>query len=116
MPVPTSSQMARLFVLFLIKGPMWTSEATAESAKLQIEHVEYQLSLRKSGKTLLVGPLIDNGEIRGITIFKVNSEAEVKSLIDQDPAVKAGAFLYHFHSWMVEKEALTEVFGNSYLK
>jgi uncharacterized protein YciI len=116
MPVPTSDQMARLFVLFLIKGPMWTSEATEGSAKLQIEHVEYQISLRKSGKTLLVGPLIDDGEIRGITIFKVNSEDEVKYLIDQDPAVKAGAFLYHFHPWMVEKEALSEALRNNYLK
>jgi uncharacterized protein YciI len=110
MPIPTRGQMTRLFVLFLTKGPMWTSEETAESAKLQIDHVEYQISLRKSGKTLLVGPFIDDGELRGMTVFKVNSEKEVITLIDEDPAVKAGVFLYHLHPWIIEKEAINEVF------
>ncbi|MGD1005960.1 MAG: YciI family protein [Ignavibacteriaceae bacterium] len=98
--------MTKLYALILIKGPAWTSEETPESAKLQVDHVEYQISLRKSGKTLLVGPFIDDGEVRGMTIFKVNSEKEVKSLIDEDPAVKAGVLLYHLHPWMIEKEAI----------
>jgi uncharacterized protein YciI len=110
MPIPTPEQMIKLFALFLTKGPGWTSKVTSESTKLQLEHVEYQISLRKSGKTILVGPLMDDVEIRGITIFNVNSEQEVKSLIEDDPAVKAGVLLYHFHPWMVEKEAFTKSF------
>jgi uncharacterized protein YciI len=110
MPIPTPEQMTKLFALFLTKGPIWTSEETPELSKLQVMHVEYQILLRKSGKTLLVGPLLDDGEIRGITVFKVNSEQEVKNLIDEDPAVKAGVLSYHFHPWMVEKDALAVIF------
>lgn len=107
MPIPTLEQMTKLFVLFLTKGPKWTAEETPELAKLQIEHVEYQISLRKSGKTLMVGPLIDNGKIRGITVFKVNSAEEVQVLMNEDPGVKAGVFEYKIHPWMVEKETVS---------
>ena len=58
----------------------------------------------------MVGPLVDNGEIRGITIFKVNSAEEVQTLMNEDPGVKAGVFGYKVHPWMVEKEALNTAF------
>jgi uncharacterized protein YciI len=106
MPIPTPDQMTKLFVLFLTKGPNWSSESTPALDKLQVEHVEYQLSLRKAGKTLLVGPLIDNGEIRGITVFKAGTIEEVQILMNDDPGVKAGVFGIQIHPWMVEKEAL----------
>jgi len=106
MPVPTPEQMAKLFVLFLTKGPKWSADRNPEIDKLQVEHVEYQMSLRKSGKILIVGPLTDNGKFRGMTIFDVRTEEEVKTLMNVDPAVKAGIFEFEIHPWMVEKEAL----------
>lgn len=98
--------MTKLFILFLMKGPNWSADSTPELKKLQIEHVEYQISLRKSGKILLVGPLVDNGVYRGVTIFNAGSMEEVQRLIDEDPAVRADVFGYEIHPWMVEKEAL----------
>jgi len=109
MPVPTNEQMTKLFVLFLTKGPEWSPENSPDYDRLQIEHVEYQLFLRKSGKTILVGPLVDNGDIRGLTVFKVNTAEEVKNLIENDPAVSAKVFNYIIHPWMVENEAINSI-------
>jgi uncharacterized protein YciI len=110
MAVPTPDQMTKLFILFLTKGPNWNSEETPESRKLQIEHVEYQMFLRKSGKTLIVGPVVDNGAIRGITLLRVNSAEEVQVLMNEDPAIKAEVFGFEIHPWLVEKEALNFTF------
>ncbi|WP_157593110.1 YciI family protein [Rufibacter tibetensis] len=53
------------------------------------------------GKLTLAGPFLDNGDVRGIFIFNVNTieEAEV------DPAVKAGRLIMESHPWYGQKGA-----------
>jgi uncharacterized protein YciI len=50
--------------------------------------------LQREKKIVLAGPLSNEGEIRGIAIFKVDTEEEVRELIETDPAVRAGRLSY----------------------
>jgi uncharacterized protein YciI len=50
-------------------------------------------------KIVLAGPFLDNGTYRGIFIFDVATEEEVKLLLQTDPAIKAGRLGYEIHPW-----------------
>jgi hypothetical protein len=56
------------------------------------------------GKLIVAGPLTDNGEIRGLLIFRDAPTDELKALIDPDPAVKTGRMVVELHPWMAAKE------------
>lgn len=59
----------------------------------------------KAGKTVIGGPLTDNGTIRGLVVYKTGVE-EARALASEDPAVKAGHFAVEAHPWMVQKGIL----------
>ncbi len=92
---------------FLVKGPKWTAEETPALQKLQEAHLAHIGEMARSGALLAAGPLIDNGTIRGILIFKVSME-EARALAEQDPAVKAGRLTVELHPWMTAKGAFNE--------
>ena len=70
-----------------------------EAEKIQMEHLRYLFHLRAEGKLLINGPIIDDPEIKGISIFKTTDKEEVKRLSDEDPAVKAGRLVYEIYHW-----------------
>ena len=47
-----------------------------------------------SGKLVAAGPVIDDGELRGLFVFKVSSPEEAKALTSSDPAVKSGRLTF----------------------
>ena len=52
-------------------------------------------------KLVVAGPFGDNGNLRGIFVFRVASLDEAKQLSATDPAVQAGRFVVDVHPWMV---------------
>lgn len=48
------------------------------------------MQLRAEGKLLINGPVIDDSELKGISIFSTTDKEEVERLSDEDPAVRAG--------------------------
>jgi uncharacterized protein YciI len=50
-----------------------------------------------SGKLILAGPFADEGDLRGMLVFRVDSPEEAKALAAQDPAVKAGRLVLEWH-------------------
>jgi uncharacterized protein YciI len=101
-----SSPFTTVYLVFLRKGPEYTTESTPELERLQQAHLAYLRSLRQSGEFSIVGPIQDNGDLRGVSIARVNSLEEARTLAEADPAVKAGRFIVEVHPWMVEKTAL----------
>ena len=75
----------------LKKGPKWAATNTSESAELHQKHMAYVTSLLESGKAVIAGPLSDDGEIRGVYIFRAPSAVEAKIWAESDPAVVAGS-------------------------
>ena len=64
--------------------------------KIVWEHARRNFSLRADGLLSIVCPVIDDGEIRGIGIFNASIE-ETKKIMDEDPGIKAGVFVYEIH-------------------
>jgi hypothetical protein len=67
-----------------------------ETEKIIWEHARRNFSLREEGKLSIVCPINDETEVKGIGIFST-SEEETKKIMDEDPAVKAGIFIYETH-------------------
>ena len=90
------------YLVLLRKGPHRDQDSTT-AAKIQKDHMDHINKLAGEGKINVAGPFLDEGDMRGIFVFDVQTEEEVKKLVDEDPAVKAGRLTYEIHPWMTQK-------------
>jgi uncharacterized protein YciI len=91
------------FQMSLLKrGPKWDVTQTKETTPLHQQHIAYVQSLLESGKAVIAGPLGDDGEVRGIYIFRTKSADEARGWAENDPAVKAGHLSVEMHPWWAE--------------
>lgn len=98
--------MTVYYMGLLSRGPKWTPEKTAETNRIQEEHMAHIRSMGASGKLVIAGPFLDGGQLRGIFVFKVSTLEEAKAMAEADPAVKAGRLQVEIHPWMVAKGIL----------
>jgi len=91
-------QMKQYFMVFLTKGINRTQDSVTV-AKIQEGHLDNITRLFNEKKIVLAGPFLDNGTYRGIFIFDVATEEEVKLLLQTDPAIKTGRLGYEIHPW-----------------
>jgi uncharacterized protein YciI len=90
------------FLVILKKGPHRDQDSTLAAA-IQKGHMDNINKLAASGKLNVAGPFLDEGDMRGIFIFDSGNEQEVRSFVENDPAVKAGRLTYEIHPWMTQK-------------
>jgi uncharacterized protein YciI len=96
-----------IYYLGLLKrGLAWTPEDTQEVDDLQEAHLENIQRMVETGKLVLVGPFIDDGDLRGAYVFKVGSLKEALELTNTDPMVKSGRLIFEIHPWMIQKGIL----------
>ncbi len=93
-------ELSAYYICLLRKGPGWTSEATAELERLQAQHVAYTQGLWAAGKTIAAGPVKDNSDICGFSIFRTATLAEAQALAGADPGVRSGRFVVELHRWL----------------
>ena len=65
--------------------------------KIIWEHGRRNFALRADGLLSIVCPISDGSDVSGIGIFNAPPE-EVKKIMDEDPGVKAGIFVYEIHT------------------
>jgi len=99
-------KMTTAYLGILVRGPKWTPEKTPQTEELQKAHLANIIRLAEMKKLVVAGPFGDNGELRGIFVFKVASLDEAKSLAETDPAVKAGRLAINMHTWSVPEGVL----------
>ena len=92
--------MTTYYLGFLKRGPSWTRARTPEIEALQEAHLANIRRLAETGELLLAGPFTDNGELRGLFLFQVDSLEKAKARCDTDPMVKAGHLVVELHPWM----------------
>ncbi len=97
--IRTRVASGKQYCLRLYKVGPHRDQPEAEADQIQMEHLRYLFQLRVEGKLLINGPVIDDPELNGISIFATNDIEEVKRLSDQDPAVKAGRLVYEIYRW-----------------
>jgi uncharacterized protein YciI len=100
---PGGYEMTTYYVGFLYRGAKWTPEETSETRKLQEEHMANIRRMGAEGKLVIAGPFMDNGDLRGLYVFRVASAEEAKALVESDPAVKAGRLRFELHPWYAAK-------------
>ena len=65
--------------------------------KIIWEHARRNFALRAEGLLSIVCPVSDGSDVSGVGIFNADTD-EVKSIMDEDPAVKEGVFVYEIHA------------------
>src|SRR5882724_9451081 len=96
---PGGYEMTTYYIAFLYRGAKWTPQETAETARIQEEHLANIQRLAKGGKLVLAGPFTDDGELRGMFVLQGVSLDEARALAANDPAVKAGRLRIELHPW-----------------
>jgi len=90
--------MKQYVMAFLKRGPN-RDRTKEESDKLQRAHLDNIGRLAEEGKLVLAGPFMSDGDLRGIYIFDVKTEAEAKALVETDPAIQAGSLVMELIPW-----------------
>lgn len=90
--------MRKYVMAYLKRGPNrdWTNE---QADSLQGAHMDNIIRMADEGKLVLAGPFFDDGEVRGIYIFAVNSLKEAEALTNSDPAIQAGSLEMELREW-----------------
>jgi len=91
-------QMKQYFMVFLKAGPNRTQDS-ATTAKIQEGHLNNITRLFNEKKMVMAGPFLDEGIYKGIFLFDIATEDEVKQLLQTDPAIKAGRLDFEIHPW-----------------
>ncbi len=90
--------MRSYVMAFLKSGPNRSADPEAAAA-LQKAHLENITRMAEAGQLVMAGPFLDQGDIRGIYIFKVSTVEEARALTETDPAIKAGTLVMELHPW-----------------
>ena len=87
------SQTRHYCIVILKAGPKKHEDG---ADKIIWEHGRRNFELRAEGVLSIVCPISDDSNVAGIGIFNAPVE-EVKKIMDEDPAVKAGILVYETH-------------------
>jgi uncharacterized protein len=99
-------KLTTAYLALLKRGAKWTPEKTPATEELQKAHMANIYRLADMKKLVIAGPFGDDGNLRGIFVFKVDSLEEAKALTETDPAVKAGRLAIDLHPWLVPEGVL----------
>jgi uncharacterized protein YciI len=102
------SELTTYYFGLITKGSNFNAYNREDRAKIQAAHLANIERLAQQGKLLVAGPFPDNGEWRGIFIFKCASLQEAQALAASDPAVQAGRLKVELHPWMTERGCLRD--------
>lgn len=96
-------KMNTVYLGFLKKGPNRREGdgETPEVQELQKAHIANINRLAETKKLVVAGPFGDNGELRGLFVFRVGSMKEAEELGATDPMVKIDRLRLELHPWSV---------------
>ena len=83
------------YSIVILKSTEKINESGIE--KIIWEHGRRNFMLREEGLLSIVCPISDGNNVAGIAIFNTTS-AETKKIMDEDPGVKAGVFIYEIYT------------------
>ena len=89
----------RKYVIVILKPGSVNITDTAKRKELFQGHMKNIERLAHEGKLAIAGPFLGKGPYSGIFIFSVPTVEEAKTLVETDPAVKAGMFDMEAHLW-----------------
>jgi uncharacterized protein YciI len=96
-------KMEPVYFGFLKKGPNRKDgdDQKPEIQELQKAHIANIVRLANMKKMVMAGPFGDDGELRGIFVFRVASMKEAQDLAGTDPMIKIDRLRIDLHPWHV---------------
>jgi uncharacterized protein YciI len=96
-------KMTTVYLGFLKKGPNRKEDdgKTPEVQQLQKDHLANINRLAEMKKLVMAGPFGDDGDYRGIFVFRVASMKEAQELAATDPMIKIDRLRLELHEWKV---------------
>ena len=101
-------KLDEVYLVFLKKGPNRKEgdDKNPEIQELQKAHIANIERLAKLGKIVAAGPFGDEGDLRGIFVFRVSSLKEAEDLCATDPMIKINRLVAELHPWKVPEGVL----------
>jgi uncharacterized protein len=92
-----------VYLGFLKRGPNRKAgdDKTPEIQELQKAHLANIGRLAETKKLVMAGPFGDDGDLRGIFVFRVGSMKEAEDLAATDPMIKIDRLRLELHPWHV---------------
>ena len=89
------------YVLVTLKTGPNDEKITDKKTRSEIfkGHFSNMTKLAEQGLLVLAGPLMESPPKRGMFIFNVSTKEEAMKLVESDPAVKAGIFVYEIDKY-----------------
>jgi len=100
----TPNTLEQYTLVLALGTDKWDSES-AELKELARQHPASVAKLYEQGSLAVAGPLLDEGELKGVFIFRVAADESAK-LMAEDPLVKAGYIRPVLHPWLTAKGVL----------
>ncbi len=66
--------------------PTFHLDMTSEERAVMLKHVEYWSDKAERGIAVVFGPVMDPDGVYGMGVYRVEDEAQMRRLIDGDPA------------------------------
>ena len=100
---PTTAKLETVYFGFLRRGPNRKEGdgQTPEVQELQKAHLANINRLAETKKLVMAGPFGDNGDLRGVFVFRVGSLKEAQDLAATDPMIKIDRLRLELHPWTV---------------
>jgi uncharacterized protein YciI len=97
-PVKDDYAMRQFVFGFLNVGPK-AAGTPENTAQLMDDHLANLWSLRQSGMMVAGGPIVGSSTRAGVVILAMDSIEKAKTLLEQDPTVKAGRTSVEVFPW-----------------
>ncbi|MGZ4816627.1 MAG: YciI family protein [Terriglobales bacterium] len=107
-PQHTLGLESTYYLGLLVRGPKFSPEDSPERQKIQEGHMANMKRLHEIGKLVAAGPFAEEGELRGLFVFRVVSMQEALELTNTDPAVQAGRLAIKLYEWKLPSEAFAK--------
>jgi uncharacterized protein YciI len=99
--VPAPKDLQTFQVALLFKGSGWTAERTTAVQQIQQAHADYLASLSSAGQLAASGPMAEEDNLRGLLLLRVADLTSARSILADDPAVKAGRLRFEIETLLV---------------
>ena len=96
--------MKQYFLVLLKRGPK-RDQAPEVAKQLQAGHMANMEAYANRGILQIAGPMMDDGDLRGIFILDVPDRAGAEAMCNDDPAVQAGRLMCEIHPWLSQPGA-----------
>jgi uncharacterized protein YciI len=102
-----SEDVMKTYVMVFLKKGANRNQTDAEAKKIQALHMEHLKKMNKDGMLLMAGPFTDEHDIKGILVMNSIDIDEVKNIVEEDPAIKAGRLIAEYHLWFTKSGKIT---------